>query len=396
MSERIRVLVVDDSALMRKLIPAILARDSSIEVVGTAMDGAFALKKIEELRPDVVTLDLEMPRMDGMETLRLIMRRAPLPVILFSTHSKEGGYSTFKALALGAVDFVAKPKDAAAGHLEEIADQLIAKIKVAKRAAGRKLPPAVVEDEPSVPKKGSRPPLPPRRVIAIGISTGGPNALQYVLTQIPADFQSTIVIVQHMPEGFTEMFAKRLDECCALEVHEARSGDLLLAGRVLICPGNRHIMVRRMPRGDMAVLSDGPPVNGHRPSADVLFHSVAQEFGLTAVGVLMTGMGDDGAEGLGAIKSAGGMTIAQSEESCVVSGMPKAAILKGYANKIIPLDGLGTFLVNQYGAERGSSERTAAVQGAVEKLKEHDRHDKNEKNDKNEKIERTPVSSQRS
>jgi two-component system chemotaxis response regulator CheB len=375
MSERIRVLVVDDSALMRKLIPAILARDSSIEVVGTAMDGAFALKKIEELQPDVVTLDLEMPRMDGMETLRLIMKSAPLPVILFSTHSKEGGYSTFKALALGAVDFVAKPKDAAAGHLEEIADQLIAKIKVAKRAAGRKLLPAVVVDDPPASKKKERrASLPPRRVIAIGISTGGPNALQFVLTQIPADFQSTIVIVQHMPEGFTEMFARRLDECCALEVQEARSGDLLLAGRVLICPGNRHIMVRRMPRGDMTVLSDGPPVNGHRPSADVLFHSVAQEFGLTAVGVLMTGMGDDGAEGLGAIKAAGGMTVAQSEDTCVVSGMPRAAILKGYANKIVPLDALGAFLVNQYGAERGGAEKV----------------------EKNDKIDRTPVSSQRS
>ena len=372
MSERIRVLVVDDSALMRKLIPAILARESSIEVVGTAMHGAFALKKIEELKPDVVTLDLEMPRMDGMETLRLIMRRAPLPVILFSTHSKEGGYATFKALAMGAVDFLAKPKDASS-HLDEIADQLIAKIKVAKRAVGRKLPPAIIE-EVAAPKKGIRATLPPRRVIAIGISTGGPNALQFVLSQIPADFQSTIVIVQHMPEGFTEMFAKRLDECCALEVHEARSGDLLLAGRVLICPGNRHMMLRRMPRGDMVVLSDAPLVNGHRPSADVLFHSLAQEFGLTAVGVLMTGMGDDGAEGLGAIKAAGGMTIAQSEDTCVVSGMPRAAILKGYANKIIPLDGLGAYLVSNYGAERGAT-------------------DKAEKNDK---FEKTSVSSQRS
>jgi two-component system chemotaxis response regulator CheB len=383
MSERIRVLVVDDSALMRKLIPAILARESSIEVVGTAMDGAFALKKIEELQPDVVTLDLEMPRMDGMETLRLIMRRAPLPVILFSTHSKEGGYATFKALALGAVDFLAKPKDAAAGHLEQIADQLIAKIKVAKRAAGRKLPPAVVVEEPAAPKKGSHPAQPPRRVIAIGISTGGPNALQYVLSQIPADFLSTFVVVQHMPEGFTEMFAKRLNECCALEVHEARSGDLLLAGRVLICPGNRHIMVRRMPRGDMVILSDGPPVNGHRPSADVLFHSVAQEFGLTAVGVLMTGMGDDGAEGLGAIKSAGGMTIAQSEDTCVVSGMPRAAILKGYANKIIPLDGLSSYLTHNFGSERSASEKP-------------EKFDKNEKPEKNEKLERTSATSQRS
>ena len=383
MSERIRVLVVDDSALMRKLIPAILARDSSIEVVGTAMDGAFALKKIEELQPDVVTLDLEMPRMDGMEALRMIMKRAPLPVILFSTHSKEGGYSTLKALALGAVDFLHKPKDAAAGHLEEIADQLIAKIKVAKRAAGRKLPPATVPEELPGHKKGNRPALPPRRVIAIGISTGGPNALQYVLSQIPADFLSTIVVVQHMPEGFTEMFAKRLDECCPIEVHEARSGDLLLAGRVFICPGNRHIMVRRMPRGDMVVLSDGPPVNGHRPSADVLFHSVAQEFGLTAVGVLMTGMGDDGAEGLGAIKAAGGMTIAQSEDTCVVSGMPRAAILKGYANKIIPLDGIASYLTQNYGAERSAAEKP-------------EKFDKNDKQEKNEKQERTPVSSHRS
>jgi len=365
MSERIRVLVVDDSALMRKLIPAILARDSSIEVVGTAMDGAFALRKIEELEPDVVTLDLEMPRMDGLEMLRLIMRTAPLPIILFSTHSKQGGYVTLKALSLGAVDFLAKPKDAAAGHLEEIADRLIAKIKVAKHAAKRKLPPVVVKEELPKPAKGSRPALAPRRVIAVGISTGGPNALQYVLSQIPSDFLSTIVVVQHMPEGFTEMFAKRLDQCCPLEVHEARSGDLLL-------------MVRRMPRGDMVVLSDGPPVNGHRPSADVLFHSVAQEFSLMSVGVLMTGMGEDGAEGLGAIKAAGGMTIAQSEDSCVVSGMPRAAILKGYANKVIPLEGLGAFLANHYGAEKNAEE------------------DLGEKVEKNEKPGRTPVSSHRS
>lgn len=382
MSERIRVLVVDDSALMRKLIPAILARDSSIEVVGTAMDGAFALKKIEELSPDVVTLDLEMPRMDGMETLRLIMRRAPIPVILFSTHSKEGAYSTFKALAMGAVDFVAKPKDAAAGNLDAIADQLIAKIKVAKRAAGRKLPPAVVYESECGIKKSTRVAIPPNRIIAIGISTGGPNALQFVLSQIPADFPASILIVQHMPEGFTEMFARRLDECCALDVHEARSGDMLVAGRVLICPGNRHIMVRRMPRGDTAVLSDGPPVNGHRPSADVLFHSVAQQFGLTVVGVLMTGMGEDGAEGLGAIKAAGGMTIAQSEDSCVVSGMPRAAIVKGYANKVVPLDDMGAFLVKHYGNERAAPDKS-------------DKHEKIEQQEKNEKLERTSVSSHR-
>ncbi len=178
------------------------------------------------------------------------------------------------------------------------------------------------------------------------------------------------------------MFARRLNECCALEIQEARSGDLLQAGRVLICPGNRHIMVRRMPRGELAVLSDGPPVNGHRPSADVLFHSVAQEFGPTSVGILMTGMGEDGAEGLGAIKSAGGMTIAQSEESCVVSGMPRAAILKGYANKIIALDKLGAFIVNNYGVERSNQEKSEYADTA-------------EKSDRNAKQEKSPVTTPR-
>jgi len=367
MKERVRVLVVDDSALMRKLIPLILERDPDIEVVGTAMDGAFALKKIAELQPDVMTLDLEMPRMDGIETLRTIMRHVPLPVIVFSTHSREGAYSTFKALALGAIDFVAKPREAAAGNLDPVAHQLAEKIKVAKRAGGPKAIPKLELEAPAPQKKRGHSTIPPSRIIAIGISTGGPNALQYVLSQIPADFPASFVIVQHMPEGFTDMFARRLDECCALDVQEAKSGDLLVAGRVLICPGNRHMMVRRMPRGEMAVLSDGPPINGHRPSADVLFHSVAQEFGLTAVGVLMTGMGDDGSEGLGAIKLAGGMTIAQSEETCVVGGMPRAAIVKGYVNKVLPLDGMAAYLVHQYGNQHGGEKTDSSEKSEKEK-----------------------------
>jgi two-component system chemotaxis response regulator CheB len=302
--------------------------------------------------------------MDGMETLRLIMKSAPVTVILFSTHSKEGAYSTFKALGLGAVDFVAKPTDAAVGHLDTIADELIAKIKVAKRAGGHRLPLASPPEGSPSPKKKIGPGLPPNRIIAIGISTGGPNALQFLLSQIPADFPSCILIVQHMPEGFTEMFARRLDECCALDVQEARSGDLLSAGRVLLCPGNRHMIVRRMPRGDIVVLNDNPPVNGHRPSVDVLFNSVAQEFSLLAVGVLMTGMGEDGAAGLGAIKAAAGMTIAQSEESCVVSGMPRSAITRGYANRIVPLDGMATYLLSQYGADRASIENKEKIEKA--------------------------------
>jgi two-component system, chemotaxis family, protein-glutamate methylesterase/glutaminase len=382
MKDRVRVLVVDDSALMRKLIPLILERDPEIEVVGTAMDGAFALRKIAELHPDVVTLDLEMPRMDGLETLRSIMRTAPLPVIVFSTHSKEGAYSTFKALAHGAFDFVAKPKNAAAGNLDPIAYQLAEKIKVAKRAGGPKTIPNFEPEVPAAQKMRTRSTLPPNRIIAIGISTGGPNALQYFLSQIPGDFPSAFVIVQHMPEGFTEMFARRLDECCALDVQEAKSGDLLLAGRALICPGNRHMMVRRLPRGEMVVLSDGPTINGHRPSVDVLFHSVAQEFALTAVGLIMTGMGDDGAEGLGAIKAAGGVTLAQSEETCVVSGMPRAAISKGYVNKVLPLEDIAAHLVKQYGSPSTSSERS-------------DASEKSGKPDKIEKNEKVPVSTPR-
>jgi two-component system, chemotaxis family, protein-glutamate methylesterase/glutaminase len=383
MKNRVRVLVVDDSALMRKLIPMILERDPDIEVVGTAMDGAFALRKIAELQPDVVTLDLEMPRMDGIETLRMIMRNAPLPVIVFSTHSKEGAYSTFKALAVGAIDFVAKPKDAAAGHLDPIAFELIAKIKVAKRVSGTRKIVALEAEPPRPVKRKTCPVIPPNRIVAIGISTGGPNALQYLLSQIPADLPVAFVVVQHMPEGFTDMFARRLDECCPLDVQEAKSGDLLIAGRVLICPGNRHMMVRRMPRGEMVVLSDTPPINGHRPSVDVLFHSVAQEFGLTAVGILMTGMGEDGAEGLGAIKAAGGMTIAQSEDTCVVGGMPRAAIVKGYANKVLPLQTLASYLVSQYGN----------AQQGTEKQDSSEKSDKSEKSEKNQKV---PVSTPRS
>ncbi len=377
MSDRIRVLVVDDSALMRKLIPRVLESDASLEVVGTAMDGEFALRKIEELRPHVVTLDLEMPRMGGIELLRLIHRQQPLPVIVFSTHSHQGASATFKALALGAIDFVAKPADAAAGHLETIKGDLIEKIKIAARIGRRQAPALVSAEPPPVEKTRTKKILPPNRIIAIGVSTGGPNALQYVLPQMPADFPACVLVVQHMPEGFTEMFARRLHDCCALDVSEARSGDLLVAGRVLICPGNRHLLARRMPRGDMAVLSDGPPVNGHRPSVDVLFHSVALAFGPSAVGLLMTGMGEDGAEGLGAIQRGCGMTIAQSEETCVVSGMPHAAIAKGYATSVVALDGLGAHLVSLCAGDDKAGEPS----------------DRNEKVDKNAKSERTPVSS---
>jgi two-component system chemotaxis response regulator CheB len=338
----VRVLVVDDSALMRKLIPQMLAADTSIEVVGTAMDGAFCLKKIEELKPNVVTLDLEMPGMNGIDTLKEIMRRQPVPVIVFSSHSTEGASVTMKALGLGAFDFVTKPKDASA-HMAETARELIAKVKA---AAECKLKPRMRAGSPAKPEKAATAAGSPSKVVAIGVSTGGPQAMEYLLSQLPGDFPGAIVVVQHMPEGFTDMFARRLDEICPLHVKEAQSGDVLQPGRVLIAPGSRHLKVKRLPMGDIAVLSDEPRVNGHRPSADVLLRSVAEEFKAQAVGLLMTGMGDDGAEGLGAIKREGGMTIAQNEESCVVFGMPKAAVERGYAIRVVGLEVLGSTLLS--------------------------------------------------
>jgi two-component system chemotaxis response regulator CheB len=331
---------------MRKLIPQIIEADSSIHVVGTAMDGHFGLKKIEDLKPQVITLDLEMPGMGGLDMLKEIMRRHRIPVIVVSSHSTEGAAVTLRALSLGAFDFVPKPTDVSS-RMQESARELIAKIKAAAQSRGIQIA------EPSIPVPGFRPVVkssarrPPTKVVAIGISTGGPQSLQYLLAQLPHDFPGSIVVVQHMPEGFTEMFAKRLDECCAVSVKEAQSGDLLLAGRVLICPGSRHLKVKRLPLGDVAILSDDPRVNGHRPSADVLFKSVAEEYGNRALGIIMTGMGEDGAHGLGLIKAAGGMTIAQSESSCVVFGMPKAAIERGHAMRIVDLEAMSNTLQAQ-------------------------------------------------
>jgi two-component system chemotaxis response regulator CheB len=340
--KKLRVLVVDDSALMRKVIPQMLEADPSIEVVGTAMDGNFCLKKIEELQPNVVTLDLQMPGMNGIDTLKEIMRRHPLPVIVVSSHSTEGASVTLKALGLGAFDFVTKPQDASA-HMTETANELIAKIKAA--ADCKVVRPKPFQMAAPVAKISSAKTAPaPSKLVAIGVSTGGPQALEFLLAQLPPDFPGAIVVVQHMPEGFTDMFARRLDELCSLRVKEAQSGDALQAGRVLICPGSRHMKVKRLTMGDVAVLSDEARVNGHRPSVDVLFNSAADEFGSQAVGLIMTGMGDDGAEGLGAMKKAGGMTIAQSEESCVVYGMPKAAVERGYATRVVALDVLSATL----------------------------------------------------
>jgi len=367
---RTRVLVVDDSAFMRKLIPAILSRDPEIEVAGTAMDGVFALEKVGRLRPDVVTLDLDMPRMPGLEALRLLVERHGVPVLVLSTYSQKGARLTLEALELGAVDFLAKPRGAGPAGLEALGDELIRKVKMAARVAPRRLvgPPADGErgrrkGEGGTESPAARIPLSAFRtphsqagaaataedVVAIGISTGGPQALSFMLPQLPRDYPAAILVVQHMPQGFTRMFANRLGQLAQLEVREAQDGDLVRPGRVLVAPGNLHLTVVRKRLGVVAALTAGASVNRHRPSVDVLFRSVAAAYGKRATGLLMTGMGDDGAEGLAQIRAAGGTTLVQSEESCVVAGMPRAAMERHCVDRVVPLEDLAQALIDRYG-----------------------------------------------
>ena len=363
---KIRVLVVDDSALMRKLIPQILAHEPAIEVVGTAPDGIIGLRKINELRPHVVTLDLEMPRMGGLEMLREVTRKHRTPVIVVSAHTEEGASLTLKALAYGAFDFVTKPRDAVAGQLQQISSELAQKIKVAASSGAPKL---ILTEPPLAkprPRVFSMQPRWPTRVVALGVSTGGPNALQYLFSQLPEDFPGCLVVVQHMPEGFTGMFARRLHESSAIEVKEAQSGDLLMAGRALICPGDRHLKVRRMEHGDVAVLVDLPRVNGHRPSVDVLFQSLAKELGAKAVAVLMTGMGDDGAAGMNAVQAAGGFTIAQSPETCIVDSMPRSAIQRGFVSQVVSLADLAAVLQAKCAPQGAFTEPAMAASRSLE------------------------------
>lgn len=378
-ARRARVLVVDDSAFMRKLIPAILSRDPEIEVIGTAMDGVFALEKVGRLRPDVVTLDLDMPRMGGLETLRHLVERYPIPVLVLSTFSQKGAHLTLEALDLGAVDFLAKPRGAGPEGLEAVSEELIRKVKMAARVSPRRLAgaPPIADRGLRIAESGPEPrgslvphsatpilqsgaPAAAEDVVAIGISTGGPQALSYLVPQLPRDYPAAILVVQHMPQGFTRMFASRLAQLSRVEVREARDGDLVLPGRVLVAPGNQHLAVARKRLGVVAAVSEGASVNRHRPSVDVLFRSVAAVYGERAIGLLMTGMGDDGAEGLAAIKAAGGTTLVQSEESCVVAGMPRAALERKCVDRVVPLEDLAQALIELYargGCPDGTSRR---------------------------------------
>ena len=338
----IRVLIVDDSAVMRQVLTEILSHDPEIEVVGTASDPYVARSKILRLNPDVLTLDVEMPRMDGLTFLEKLMRAHPMPVLMVSSLTQKDCDTTVRALELGAIDYVSKPQlDVRSGTFDQ-ADEIVSKIKVAARARVRRHSQAaqgkLAGGSSAVHEKlrtiGFRT---THKIIAVGASTGGTEALVRLLTPLPADSPG-IVVVQHMPAGFTTSFSKRLDSLCRMRVREAQDGDRVLAGHVLLAPGNFHLEVVRSGVEISARVFQSEPVNRHRPSVDVLFHSCAQVLGANAVGVILTGMGADGARGLLKMRQAGSYTIAQDEESCVVFGMPREAIQLGGAEQIAALD----------------------------------------------------------
>jgi two-component system chemotaxis response regulator CheB len=357
---KIKVLVVDDSAVMRKMIPSMLERDDELEVVATAIDGDFAINKVDQLKPDVVTLDIDMPRMDGLTALSHIVSKHSIPVIMLSSLTSRGAALTMRALGMGAVDFICKPK--AVSQAGEMAGELISKIKGAARSKVSHIEPLVLPKR--TPKKrrtetrgGSG------KIVAIGASSGGPHALRSLLPKIPGDFGAGIVVVQHMPESFTAMFAQWLDEICEIEVREARNGDLATPGRALIAPGNAHLKVKKRPLGAEVLVEKGNLVNGHMPSVDVLFRSVADEYGSEALGILMTGMGSDGAEGIGHIRKAGGHTIAQDKDSCAIFGMPRVAIEKGYIEGVLPLVDIAPHLISTIGSSECTEVTTHGERG---------------------------------
>ena len=332
MSKKIRVLVVDDSAVMRQLLTEILCSDPDIEVVGTAPDPYIAREKIKLLNPDVLTLDVEMPRMDGLAFLRNLMRLRPMPVVMCSSLTQHGAAVAFDALSLGAIDFVAKPMIDVAHGIRDAAQEIISKVKMAAHAQVRPLvdvPALIVKDRHDagavLPKRSAPTHFATTdRIIAIGASTGGTEAIKQVLAQLPSDIPG-IVIAQHIPKAFSGPFAQRMDANSLLNVCEASDGQPILAGHVYIAPGDQHLLVVRNGARYQCRLSDGELVNRHRPSVDVLFRSVAQSAGRNSIGVMLTGMGRDGAEGMKEMREAGAMTIAQDEKSSVVWGMPGAA-----------------------------------------------------------------------
>lgn len=338
----IRVLVVDDSAVVRKIFSSELSRDPMIEVVGTAQDPFVARDKIVALKPDVLTLDVEMPRMDGITFLKRLMKYYPLPTVVVSSLTAKGGELAIEALQAGAVDVMCKP--GTSYSVGDMSVELIEKIKAASRVSLTKIDYVREEGNKSVKKLSLTKTT--NKVIAIGASTGGTTALETVLKALPGN-TAGIVIVQHMPESFTRSFAKRLDSLCDLEVVEARDGESVIPGKALIAPGNYHMMLQRSGANYYVSVKSGPLVNRHRPSVGVLFKSVAKYAGANAVGVILTGMGDDGAKAMLEMKESGAYNIAQDESTSVVFGMPKEAIKAGAVDTIEPLDKIPARIIAQ-------------------------------------------------
>ena len=363
---KIRVIVVDDSALVRSLLAEIINRQHDMECIGTANDPLIAREMIRELNPDVITLDVEMPRMDGIDFLGRLMRLRPMPVVMISTLTERGAEVTMRALELGAVDFVAKPRVGVANGLQELASQIVDKIRVAAVAQVHRLPvvpPGVAASSasagsrPAVARASATPSLLGRisteKIIAIGASTGGTEAIREVLTHLPADCPA-IVITQHMPPGFTTSFAARLDSLCQMTVKEAVHGERLLPGHAYIAPGGKHFSISRSGANYVAVVDDAPPVNRHKPSVEVLFKSVAASAGRNAYGLMLTGMGADGASAMREMRDAGSYNLVQDEASCIVFGMPREAIAHGAADEVLPLTQLAPALLSKL---RGGSDQ---------------------------------------
>jgi two-component system chemotaxis response regulator CheB len=338
MAQKVRVLVVDDSALVRQLLSRGLAMDPDIEVVGSASDPYEARDKIVQLQPDVLTLDVEMPRMDGVDFLRRLMPQYPIPVLMVSSLTQRGKQITLEALDAGAVDFVAKPTSDVARGLTGMFQELRTKVKLTAKANvshWKNRPMTRPDQTRSAPARALAEST--DKVIAIGASTGGTEAIRKMIAQFPATMPG-VVIVQHMPAGFTKMFADRLNQLCPMEVKEAETGDRIMPGRVLIGPGGLHMQVVRSGGIYQVECKPGEPVSGHCPSVDVLMHSVARYVGANAIGVMLTGMGSDGADGMLAMRRAGARNLAQDEASSVVFGMPKVAFERGGAERLLPLE----------------------------------------------------------
>lgn len=346
----IKVLIVDDSAVVRQVLSDLLDADPQIEVIGTASDPFIAVQKIGRQRPDVITLDIEMPRMDGLTFLQKIMSQHPIPVVMCSNFTERGTEATFQALRYGAVEVIGKPRLGVKAFFEESRVLICDAVKAAAQARLRPLSATprhsekLSADAILAPAGKPRPLSTTEQIVVIGASTGGTEALRRLLEALPADAPG-VVIVQHMPPGFTAAFARRLNESCRVAVKEAADGDTVLPGRALIAPGNRHLLLKRSGARYFVAVNDGPLVNRHRPAVDVLFRSAARDAGANAVGVILTGMGNDGAQGMLELKQAGAATIAQDEASCVVFGMPKEAIRLGGIDQVLPLERIASAIL---------------------------------------------------